>query len=122
MNSEFELFNGTTFSDLMKDIYHNSKKKDRQITTLIQELRPLIKNIGDATIIAPIMKEYLDVQVKNDDHLVKLAAIVQRLVSASSKASDVGDDFGMTEQERERLLQAAEDELSQIQRENEESK
>ena len=122
MNSEFELFKGTSFSDLMKDIYHNSKKKDRQITTLIQELRPLIKNIGDATIIAPIMKEYLDVQVKNDDHLVKLAAIVQRLVSTSSKASDSGDDFGMTDLERERLLQVATDELTHIQKENEELK
>ena len=122
MNSEFEIFNGTTFSDLMKDIYHNSKKKDRQITTLIQELRPLIKNIGDATIIAPIMKEYLDVQVKNDDHLIKLASIVQRLISASSKVSDSGDDFGMTDLERERLLQVATDELTHIQKENEELK
>tara|TARA_R110000796_G_scaffold239616_1_gene360341 strand:+ start:199 stop:519 length:321 start_codon:yes stop_codon:yes gene_type:complete len=106
----------------MKDIYHNSKKKDRQITTLIQELRPLIKNIGDATIIAPIMKEYLDVQVKNDDHLIKLASIVQRLISASSKVSDSGDDFGMTDLERERLLQVATDELTHIQKENEELK
>mgnify|MGYP000498164160 CR=1 FL=1 len=122
MNSEFELFKGTSFSDLMKDIYHNSKKKDRQITTLIQELRPLIKNIGDATIIAPIMKEYLDVQVKNDDHLIKLASIVQRLISASSKVSDSGDDFGMTDLERERLLQVATDELTHIQKENEELK
>ena len=46
--------------------------------------------------------------------------IVQRLVSASSKTSDVGDDFGMTELERERLMQAAEEELAQIQKENEE--
>jgi hypothetical protein len=122
MNSEFELFKGTSFSDLMKDIYHNSKKKDRQITTLIQELRPLIKNIGDATIIAPIMKEYLDVQVKNDDHLIKLASIVQRLISASSKVSDSGDDFGMTDLERERLMQTAEEELTQIRKENEELK
>ena len=61
MHEEFELFKGTTFSDLMKDIYHNSKKKDRQINTLIQELQPLIKNIGDATVIVPLIKEYLDV-------------------------------------------------------------
>ena len=60
MHDEFELFKGTTFSDLMKDIYHNSKKKDRQINTLIQELQPLIKNIGDATVIVPLIKEYLD--------------------------------------------------------------
>ena len=72
MHDEFELFKGTTFSDLMKDIYHNSKKKDRQINTLIQELQPLIKNIGDATVIVPLIKEYLDVSVKNDEHLVRL--------------------------------------------------
>ena len=124
MNTDFELFSGTTFSDLMKDIYHNSKKKDRQINTLIKELQPLIKNIGDATIIAPIIKEYLDVQVKNDDHLIKLAAVVQRLVSASSRGADGsgGDEFGLSDVERERLMQAAEEELAQIQRENEESK
>lgn len=124
MNTDFELFSGTTFSDLMKDIYHNSKKKDRQINTLIKELQPLIKNIGDATIIAPIIKEYLDVQVKNDDHLIKLAAVVQRLVSASSRGVDGsgGDEFGLSDAERERLMQAAEEELAQIQRENEESK
>ena len=85
MHDEFELFKGTTFSDLMKDIYHNSKKKDRQINTLIQELQPLIKNIGDATVIVPLIKEYLDVSVKNDEHLVKLAAVVQRLVGSANK-------------------------------------
>ncbi len=118
MNTEFELFKGVTFSELMKDIYHNSKKKDRQISLMLQELRPLIKNIGDATIIAPIMKEYLDVQVKNDEHLIKLASIVQRLV-AGTRASDGGaDDFGLSEEERNRLLQAAEEELKQIQNES----
>jgi len=118
MNTEFELFKGVTFSELMKDIYHNSKKKDRQISLMLQELRPLIKNIGDATIIAPIMKEYLDVQVKNDEHLIKLASIVQRLV-AGTRANDGGaDDFGLSEEERNRLLQAAEEELKQIQNES----
>ena len=71
MNNEFELFKGTTFSDLMRDVYHNSKKKSRQIDTLIQELQPLVKNIGDATVIVPLIKDYLEVSVKNDDALVK---------------------------------------------------
>ena len=73
MHDEFELFKGTSFSDLMKDIYHNSKKKDRQINTLIHELQPLIKNIGDATVIVPLIKEYLDVSVKNDIIVVLLS-------------------------------------------------
>ena len=88
MHEEFELFKGTTFSDLLKDIYHNSKKKDRQINTLIHELQPLIKNLGDATVIVPLIKEYLDVSVKNDEHLVKLAAVVQRLVGSNTKRNN----------------------------------
>ena len=117
MSTEFELFEGKSFSDLMKDIYHNSKKKDRQINTLIQELQPLIKNIGDATVIVPLIKEYLDVSVKNDEHLVKLAAVVQRLVNSSTKLSDVGDEYGMTEAEKEQLLLIAENEIKEIQKE-----
>ena len=118
MHDEFELFKGTSFSDLMKDIYHNSKKKDRQINTLIQELQPLIKNIGDATVIVPLIKEYLDVSVKNDEHLVKLAAVVQRLVGSTK--SDGGSEFGMTEEEKTRLMQTAQEELDAIHKESEE--
>ena len=112
MHNDFEIFKGTSFSDLLKDIYHNSKKKDKQINTLIQELQPLIKNIGDATIIVPLIKEYLDVSVKNDEHLVKLAAVVQRLVGSVS--SNNGDEFGMSEAEKLRLLQTAQEELDAI--------
>ena len=96
----------------MKDIYHNSKKKDRQINTLIQELQPLIKNIGDATVIVPLIREYLDVSVKNDEHLVKLAAVVQRLVGSAK--TDDGGEFGMSEEEKARLLQTAQEELDAI--------
>jgi len=113
MNNEFELFKGTTFSDLMRDVYHNSKKKSRQIDTLIQELQPLVKNIGDATVIVPLIKDYLEVSVKNDDALVKLAAIVQRLVSVSSKDED-GNEFGISDDERRRLLEEAESEIKAI--------
>lgn len=111
--NDFELFQGTSFADLMKDVYHNSKKKSRQIDSLIQDLKPLIKNIGDATIIAPLLKDYLEVSVKNDDALVKLAAVVQRLVTANSKDDD-GNEFGMTDDERKRLLEEAEEELNKI--------
>jgi hypothetical protein len=75
-------------------------------------LQPLIKNIGDATIIVPLIREYLDVSVKNDEHLVKLAAVVQRLVASVN--SSTGDEFGMTEAEKERLLQSAQEELDAI--------
>ena len=119
--NDFELFQGTSFSDLMKDVYHNSKKKSRQIDSLIQDLKPMIKNIGDATIIAPLLKDYLEVSVKNDDALVKLAAVVQRLVTANSKDDD-GNEFGLTDEERSRLIQEAESEIEKIQEQTPEVK
>ena len=119
MSSEFELFQGTNFSDLMRDIYHNSKKKSRQIDSLIKELQPLIQNTGDATVIVPMIKDYLEVSVKNDDALVKLAAVVQRLVSATSKDDD-GNEFGLTEDERKRLIEEAESEITKLKTEQKE--
>tara|TARA_A100001201_G_scaffold25136_1_gene28333 strand:+ start:1403 stop:1819 length:417 start_codon:yes stop_codon:yes gene_type:complete len=113
MSNEYELFNGTKFSDLMRDIYHNSKKKSRQIDGLIKELQPMIGNVGDATVIVPMIKDYLEVSVKNDDALVKLAAVVQRLVTATSKDDD-GNEFGLSEEERKRLLEEAEEEIKVI--------
>ena len=117
MSQEFELFKGTNFSDLMRDVYHNSKKKSRQIDSLIKSLEPMIKNIGDASIIVPMIKDYLEVSVKNDDALVKLAAVVQRLVSANSKDDD-GNEFGLSEDERKRLLEEAEEEIQNIKETN----
>ena len=113
MSTEYELFKGTNFSDLMRDIYHNSKKKSRQIDTLIKSLEPMIKNTGDATVIVPMIKDYLEVSVKNDDALVKLAAVVQRIVTASNKDDD-GNEYGLTDEERSRLLAEAEAEIEKL--------
>ena len=105
MEFDIEIFKGKSFSDLMKDVYQNSNKKDRQINLLIGELRPLIKNVGDATVIVPLIKEYLEVGVKNDEHLVKLAAVVQRLISTSTKANaDSGGSLLLSEEEKKQLL------------------
>jgi hypothetical protein len=110
MDKNDELFKGTSFADLMSDVYHNSKKKDRQISQLISQLQPLIKNASDATIIVPLIKEYLDIAVKNDDHIVKLTAIVQRYIS--TKQTIAGEDSLLSDEEKQQLLKAAEATLS----------
>lgn len=107
MQNEFEIFSNKKFSDLLKDIYDNSKKKDRQINLLISELKPLVKSTNDAAMVVPLIKEYLEVGVKNDEHLVKLAAIVQRM--ASNSASSVESDYMITEEEKKQLLDALND-------------
>ena len=105
MDKDSELFKNISFADLMSDVYHNSKKMSRQINQLVSQLQPLIKNASDATVIVPLIKEYLDVAVKNDDQLVKLTAIVQRYISTKQPIS--GDDGLLSAEEKEELLKLA---------------
>jgi hypothetical protein len=100
MSFDTEIFGSKKFSDLLKDIYENQKKKDRQINLLIADLKPLITNISDAALLVPVIKDYMEVSVKNDEHLVKLAAVVQRMVS---KTTDEGSSF-LTDEEKDALL------------------
>lgn len=104
--SEIELFDGKSYSDLLKEIYDNSVQKRGQIAGLIESLYPMVEGIGDATLLVPLIKEYLEIGVKNDEQLVKLAQLVQRIESgkkASQGANmweelsgllDAGDNIG----------------------------
>ena len=104
MDTNFEIYKGKNFSGLCKDIVKNSESKKDQIDILISELRTLIKTVNDAIIIVPLIKDYYDVGVKNDEQLVKLAAIVQKLV-AKGEASGEGNSMILSEDERRQLME-----------------
>ena len=111
MDKDTEIFKGKSFSDIAKDLYGASKKKETQINLLISELKPLMQNIGDATIIVPLIKDYLEVSVKNDDQLAKLLAVIQRMIGNNSQGEN---DFGISEEEKQQLLK----ELDNIEQNN----
>jgi altronate dehydratase len=90
MDFESKIFDGKTFSDLLKNIYDNSSKKEKQIKDLISSLKPYVTDTQSALMVVPLIKEYLDVSVKNDDSLIKIAAIVQRAVANSKNGNDDG--------------------------------
>ena len=94
------IFGKKKFSDILSEIYDNQKKKEKQISGLISELKPLISDIGDATLIVPLIKEYMEIGVRNDEQLIKMATIIQRALNNSS--SD--DSLGITEAEKEELM------------------
>jgi len=95
------VFGKKKFSNLLEEIYNNQKKKENQISALISELKPLISDIGDATLIVPLIKEYMDIGVKNDDLLIKMATLVQRALNAEANGDE---SFGISEDEKEQLL------------------
>jgi hypothetical protein len=100
MDFEQKIFGQKTFSDILKNIYDNSKEKEKQLKDLISGLKPLISDTQSALMVVPLIKEYLDVSVKNDDSLIKMAGIIQRAMANSGGSGD--GDF-LSEAELEQL-------------------
>jgi hypothetical protein len=100
--SDFKVFEGKSLSDVFKDIYDNSATNKKQLDILIKEIVGFIKDADTAVQLIPAIKEYLEIKVKNDEQLVKMASIVQRLASSEGKGSE--DEFGLSEKEKEQLV------------------
>ena len=114
MAIDYEIFDGKSLSSLFKDIYDNTEFNKKQLDILTKELVTFIKDGDTAVQLVPMIKEYLEINVKNDDQLVKMAGIVQRLISAEQKSSSE-DEFGLSEEEKNQLLGSIEESVSEIQ-------
>lgn len=99
---ESNIFGDKKLKDLFQEIYTNQKKKERQISALIEELKPMVESIGDATLIVPLLKEYLEIGVKNDEQLIKMATIIQRCLNTNNSNGDGG--FLISDAEKAQLL------------------
>lgn len=106
--NDLEIYKGKSFSSLCKEIVINQNEKKDQLDILVSELRDLIKTVNDAIVVVPLIKEYLDVGVKNDEQLVKLASIIQRILSRPNDGADAGSPFMMTDEERKQLMEEVE--------------
>jgi hypothetical protein len=116
MSKDNEIFDGKTFQDLTKDIYENSQKKKVQIDLLISEIHGFITTIDDVVMVAPIIKEYMDASIKNDEHLVKLAGVLQRIISKSSGVDD--ESMLLSDAEKEELMGTLQDTVNDLQKES----
>ena len=118
MEKDFNIFGDKNFSDLSQEIYENSKLKKTQIDLLIQEVHGYIQGIEDIAIVGPIIKELMDVGIKNDDNLVKLATLYQRIIS--KQPLDDSDVSLLSDEEKEQLMASLEDVSNDLQKKRDE--
>ena len=116
MKSKDEIFEGKSFQDLTHDIYKNTTDRKKQIDLLISEIHGFITTIDDVIMVAPIIKEYMEVSVKNDEHLVKLAGVLQRIISKSTGVND--ESMLLSDSEKEELMDTLQDVAVDLQNEN----
>ena len=118
MEKDFKIFGDKNFSDLSQEIYENSKLKKTQIDLLVQEVHGYIQGIEDIAIVGPILKELMDAGVKNDDNLLKLATVIQRIMNKQADA--VEDTSLLSESEKEELMASLEDAAASLQSKSDE--
>ena len=118
MEKDFKIFGDKNFSDLSQEIYENSKLKKTQIDLLVQEVHGYIQGIEDIAIVGPILKELMDVGVKNDDNLLKLATVIQSIMNKQADA--VEDTSLLSESEKEELMASLEDAAASLQSKSDE--
>ena len=83
------VFDGMSLSDLFKKIHKNNKDIDKQIGEFIDTMKPMATaNAGSATMLMPTVKDLIDVNVKNHEQLIKMAAIAQRAASSNSNSGN----------------------------------
>ena len=115
MATDYEIFKGKTLGDVFKDIYDNSHTNKKQLEVLMKEVVGFIKDGDTAVQIIPMLKEYLEINVKNDEQLVKLATIVQRITAAEKRITSDDSEFGLSEAEKEQLMSAIETDVQELQ-------
>jgi hypothetical protein len=116
MSDNNEIFEGKTFQDLTKDIYDNTVNKKKQIDLLISEIHGFITTIDDVVLVAPIIKEYMEIAVKNDEHLVKLAGVLQRIISKSTGNNE--ESMLLSDSEKEELMETLQNTVEDLQKES----
>jgi len=112
-NFDFEIYEGKSFKDLCKDVVDRSLSKKDQIDTIISDIRSKIKEKNDFLSFVPSIKELLEVGVKNDEQIIKLAAVVQRLQSTQLEASG-GEMGGLSEEDKKQLMDARMREIEKL--------
>tara|TARA_B110000090_G_scaffold198690_1_gene237836 strand:- start:839 stop:1255 length:417 start_codon:yes stop_codon:yes gene_type:complete len=116
MSTEFELFPGKSLGGLFKDIYDNQQTKKLRISELIAEMRKLVRHSQDMMAMGPIIRDLIDSSVRNDDSLIKMAAIAQRIIGNNQKSE--GDSGFLSNDEKEQLLKELDQTISEVSNEH----
>ena len=103
------IFKDKSIADIMSEIYKDKQDKSKQLKGLISMLKDLIQDGGDAIMMVPQIKELMDLDIKNNDTLLRLTAIIQKIEAANMRAASEGGGEVMSEQEKQMLLESLED-------------
>lgn len=115
---DFEIYDGMKLRDLCSMIVKNQQSKKDQLDIMTAELRTLIKTPNDAPTVAPVVQGMVEAGIRNDEILSKLAAVIQRLISAKTMSGGTDGNAFFTEDDRKQLLSEVRSDISNLKSES----
>ena len=93
MDLEFEVYKGKKFSSLCRDIVSNTERRRVFIEEQLKRLTPMITTLGEAMAVYPLMTDLINASTKNDEQLVKFAAIIEKVVNRAEANGESPDSL-----------------------------
>ncbi len=82
--------NDETLSEILSKSYESSLTKDEQLKKIIELLTEKLNRDSDESIaLAPLLREFLELSIKNDDQIIKIASVLQRTLSKNNSSKQL---------------------------------
>lgn len=102
-------FKDTSLGDILEEAHDRSNEQKKLVERLIDQLSDFMETEDDAVALVPLIKEYLEINVQNNEQLVKIAQVVQRMYNTAIKQEGKDDGGGgFSDDERDELRSIAE--------------
>ena len=118
------LFSDKKISDILEEIYNSHKLKNLELVELQQDIKTRITGTdennepidpGTISILSPVLVNYVDLSIKNDENLIKMVTIAQKIISTSENTEN---NFYLSVDERKFLLDKVKEDNKEILLEN----
>jgi hypothetical protein len=101
------IFKDKSVADVMAEIYKDKQEKSKQLKGLITQLKELVVDGGDAIMMIPQIQALMDLDIKNNDVLIRLLGIIQKIEASSSRILDNSDGV-LSEKDKQLLFESLE--------------
>lgn len=107
------VFGDFSLDQLYKQIVDNSRENRKQIKGTIQEISGLIEDVTDLQLLSPQVTTYMNLLVKNDQILLKLATALTKINNNRKLMQDDGDGQ-LSQKEKKQLIEQVNRQINPI--------
>lgn len=108
------VFDDKSLADVLKEVYQNTVVKRETLDDVVEQLRSYMTSPGDAMVLAPMIKDLLEVSTRNEENLLKIASVVVRIHNGAKNVNIQSNTFLISDEEREYLQRLAKESAAKL--------